>query len=516
MSSVWTKIRSALRNFSRAREGNVAVTFAIATLPIVGFIGAAVDYSHGNSVKVALQAALDSTALMLSKDAATLSKNELNSKAAAYFASLFNKPEGSNIQISAVYSKAGGSNVVVDGQVDVPTTFMGIVGYDKMTVSGTAMSKWGSSRLRVALALDTTGSMESDGKMTALKSATKSLLTQLKDAASTDGDVYVSIIPFSKDVNVGSGNYNASWIDWTEWDAANGTCSKSGYNSQSSCTAQSVCSISGKSSKNSCESAGTCSISGNNSKNSCEDDGYCSNSGYNTESKCKNKGYRWTSGVWTTGIWSAATWTPKSHSTWKGCIMDRGSVGAPSSQNYDQKIDAPGSSADSRYPAEQFSGCTSEMVGLNYNWTSMNQLVTNLSPSGNTNQPIGLVWAWQSLVGGGPLSVPAKDPDYEYQEIIILLSDGMNTENRWYTSQSAVDKRMYDSSKSGAGTCANIKAAKITVYSIQVNTGKDPTSTVLKNCASTSDKFFIATSASEISGIFSTIGTNLTKLRVAK
>ena len=66
------------------------------------------------------------------------------------------------------------------------------------------------TRLRVALALDNTGSMSSNGKMTALKSATKSLLTQLKAAATQNGDVYVSIIPFSKDVNVGSSNYNAS------------------------------------------------------------------------------------------------------------------------------------------------------------------------------------------------------------------------------------------------------------------------------------------------------------------
>ena len=64
-------------------------------------------------------------------------------------------------------------------------------------------TKWGSSRLRVALVLDVTGSMASDGKMTALKTATKNLLTQLKSAATQNGDVYVSIIPFNKDVNVG-------------------------------------------------------------------------------------------------------------------------------------------------------------------------------------------------------------------------------------------------------------------------------------------------------------------------
>ena len=31
----------------------------------------------------------------------------------------------------------------------------------------------------------------------------------------------------------------------------------------------------------------------------------------------------------------------------------------------------------------------------------------------------------------------------------------------------------------GDGTCANIKAAGVTIYTIQVNTGGDPTSTLL-------------------------------------
>ena len=46
-----------------------------------------------------------------------------------------------------------------------------------------------------------------DGKITALRTATKSLLTTLQNAATNAGDVYVSIIPFSKDVNVDSVNY---------------------------------------------------------------------------------------------------------------------------------------------------------------------------------------------------------------------------------------------------------------------------------------------------------------------
>ena len=59
------------RRFRAARDGNVVITFALAIVPIVGFVGAAVDYSRANSAKAAMQAAVDSTALMLSKDAQT-------------------------------------------------------------------------------------------------------------------------------------------------------------------------------------------------------------------------------------------------------------------------------------------------------------------------------------------------------------------------------------------------------------------------------------------------------------
>ena len=114
-----------------------------------------------------------------------------------------------------------------------------------------------------------------------------------------------------------------------------------------------------------------------------------------------------------------------------------------------------------------------------------------------------------SLTGGGPFTAPAMDADYTYSQVIILLTDGLNTQDRWYSTQSKIDARQQI-------TCGNIKAAGITLYTIQVNTGGDPTSSLLKNCASTSDKFFLLTSADQIVKTFDTIGTNLSKLYVAK
>ena len=229
MHAIWTRIAHHLAAFRRANAGNVAMTFALSSLPLVGTVGFAVDYSHANAVKVAMQAALDSTALMLSRDAATLSNADLQTKAKSYFDALFTRPEAKNVSITATYTTSGGSQLKVDGLAAVPTSFLGVIGYQNINVDGTSTAAWGSSRLRVALVLDNTGSMADDGKMTALKSATKSLLTQLQSAASSNGDVYVSVIPFAKDVNIGANNYNGSYIDWTDWDSANQSCSGGGW-----------------------------------------------------------------------------------------------------------------------------------------------------------------------------------------------------------------------------------------------------------------------------------------------
>ena len=226
--TIWQKLSHSLRSFRHDCGGNIMITFALATLPIVGFTGFAVDYSHANAVKAAMQAALDSTALMLSKEAGTDTSDQLQINARKYFAALFTRPEATNVTITASYSASAGSQVVVNGSATVPTQFLGVIGYQNITVNGSSTAKWGTSRLRVALVLDNTGSMADAGKMTALKTATKNLLTQLQNAASTNGDVYVSIVPFSKDVNVGTSNVNASWIDWTDWNAANGGSGNNG------------------------------------------------------------------------------------------------------------------------------------------------------------------------------------------------------------------------------------------------------------------------------------------------
>ena len=70
------------------------------------------------------------------------------------------------------------------------------------------------------MALDNTGSMADDGKMPAMQTAASNLIDQFSALAKNPGDIYISIVPFAKDVNVGASNYNQTWIDWTDWECS--------------------------------------------------------------------------------------------------------------------------------------------------------------------------------------------------------------------------------------------------------------------------------------------------------
>ncbi len=562
-----SRLRRIVCRFAAETRANVAIIFTISLIPILAFIGAAVDFSRANALKADLQAALDSSVLMVSKNASALTSDQIQAKAQAYFLAMFQNPTAKNIKFTASYSATSGSQVLVDASADIDTTFLAIVGIKQISIGSKALSKWGSARLRVALVLDTTGSMADDGKINALKTATKNLIAQLQNAVTTDGDVYVSIIPFSKNVNVDSDYYTDSWIDWTDWESEPANLKSSKPSNWSQIGPGSSCPFSNSGYGFSCTSgpangasnAGTIPSSGayagyicpgvdsgykNSIKigiyyNGCYDSvpttttsthtvcsGWSCSCGSLSNCSCTGSGgskvCRQT--VTTTSAPYTHTWRVNDHNTWDGCVTDRGTTGAPS-QDYDRLVTPPTTSIKATlFPAEQNSYCSPTVKGLNNDWTAMKTLVDGLYPLGATNQPIGLVWGWQSLVGGGPLTVPAKNSNYTYNDVIILLTDGLNTLDRWYgngsTTNTSVDRRMYDTN--GSGTCANINAAKVTLYAIQVNTGGDPTSTLLKNCAGSPDKFpdpdkfFLLTSADQIITTFDAIGTNLTKLRIAQ
>jgi Flp pilus assembly protein TadG len=450
IQSASSQAKRLASRFARHDGGNIAMTFAIALVPLLGFVGAAVDYSRANAARSAMQAALDSAALMVSKDLSanpTMSAADVTAKATAYFKSLYTNTNAGQITVTASYTTntKDGSTVTVNGAGAVTTDFMKMVGLPQLGISSGSTTTWGSTRMRVAMALDVTGSMKDDGKMKAMQDAAKSLIDTLSANSRMTEDLYISIIPFAQMVNVDSSNKNATWLKWDEY-------------------------------------------------------GSCSSSYYDTKAECQAANKTWTAST--------------NKNAWNGCVTDR-------DQPYDTTNDAPTGTA--RYPAFQYNACPAAILGMTtaYGSTNVKTLkdkIDTLSPNGGTNQAIGMAWAWRTLqIGSDPFPAPAKDSNYKYTDAIILLSDGMNTIDRWYGNGSSWSPDVDDRQKL---LCTNIKAPvngkqQTVIYTIQVNTDGDPESAVLKSCAD-SGNFYPTSTASGIATAFTAIGNSLNKLRVSK
>jgi Flp pilus assembly protein TadG len=146
--------RTASR-FAKSNEGNIAVIFAIAILPVLGFVGAAIDYSRASKVRTSTQAALDSTALMLSKDLAQglITPSEINTKAQAYFAGHFTSKAAKSVSVSATYTPGTSSTneaIQINGSGSITTDFMRMVGFPNMNFNGTSTTTWGTSKLALS------------------------------------------------------------------------------------------------------------------------------------------------------------------------------------------------------------------------------------------------------------------------------------------------------------------------------------------------------------------------------
>jgi Flp pilus assembly protein TadG len=587
-------IAEAARRFRGADEGNLAVIFAYSLVPLLCFMGAAIDYSRANKARSSMQSALDSTALMLSKDLSngTIQTSDIPAKAQAYFAALYTDRDAQQVAVNASYtaeSGSKGSTIQLSGSGEITTDFMQLAGFPTMGFGVTSTTTWGNTRMRVAMVLDNTGSMAQNSKMAAMQNAAKNMIDTLSGYNKQTGDVYISMVPFAKDVNVGTSNVSASWINWAEWEAEPLVLTQNNYpisvtyngisytwadigptapcpfdtsNNGSprpsngstvkpygfSCMDRPA-TLSGatdlsrvSSNRYLIPSSGTyagmiCPSVDSGAKfpgktnvfyNGCYTSAVdqtivltsgsgascpagrpnCQCSGSGSSRQCKQTTYKH---YWRNHPTDAAqaTAAAPAHSTWTGCVNDR-------DQDYDTKNSAPGASGgtpSTQFYAEQWASCLPATVfAMSNQWQTLKDQISAMTPSGNTNQAVGLAWGWQSLSSNPPIAAPAKDSNYVYKDYVVLLSDGLNTQNRWSTTQSSIDARQ-------ELLCQNIRGDTnnpVTVFTIQVNINNgDPRSQVLQDCA-TNGNFQMITSSSQTADAFQNILTQISKLRVAQ
>jgi Flp pilus assembly protein TadG len=478
-----------MRRFWSDKEGNIAVLFALALIPVIGALGAAVDYGMANSYRTDMQKALDSTALALSK-ILPADQSTLDTVGMQYFLASLGPNNLDNIQLTIT---PGSGKVYLTATGDYTPKLANLFGATQFEIAAKSEAKWSVGKLEIALVLDNSGSMGSQGRMEALKTASHDLLDILQGAAKEPDDAKVAIIPFDSAVRV---NYSCrgsadatcatvapSWVRFDWWDDYvnnNNNCSIGGYSNRASCEAAST--------------------------------GSCQGAWGSSRSRCERNGGTW---VTTNGVWTP---TPRNHATkgWNGCLYDRDK---DPNLNYDvldtqPNMDIAGP-VESKYPAK---ACDSDSMpwvqALNNNWgtssstdsTTLHGKVNLMQPSGWTNITVGLVWGWHALSISPIFTEGVAYGTQNYTKYIILMTDGDNTKNRFGDSESTMNSRT-------SSVCTNIKAQGIKIYTIRLIDGN---ATLLQNCATETSMYYEVQAASQLASVFQAIGSEIASLHLAK
>ncbi|MBL8573137.1 MAG: hypothetical protein JNM13_05625 [Hyphomicrobiaceae bacterium] len=191
------------------------------------------------------------------------------------------------------------------------------------------------------------------------------------------------------------------------------------------------------------------------------------------------------------------------------------------------------------------SACPEPIVPLTLSRTDVDTAVDGLRPTGyggsGTNIVEGLAWAWRTLTPGEPYTAGAYDK--KRRKIVVLMTDGMNEvvpQTPWYNDSDYTAIGYADKARLGtsnlatittkldaklAKLCTTVKGKKdsaeeITVYTVTFDPwggGLTPQiQALMKDCATSSDHAFRASSGADLIKAFETIGRQISALRLAK
>jgi Flp pilus assembly protein TadG len=558
----YVKFGRWLRGFGTARRGNVAIIFALASLPLLAFAGAAIDYGLATRLQVKLQAATDATALGLCQTPQSTTTAQLQSQAQTVVTGYMSG--ASNLVVDALAVTSSPRKITLTTHVNSRTFFPAFTGVASPKVNATSQCATPQPKtFEIALVLDNTGSMsESSGsqtKLQAVQTAASNFVDYVKNNSAFASSSRISIVPFAASVAVDpTSSATASWVDrnglskyhWTNVDKTSATAA--GFTSRLSIFsalsklyaswAWAGCFETLPYPQNVQDGAPTSNDTlyvpmfapdepGNASTGAAS---FGSNVSYNSYLNDSNL----LSLCFAPSTFAQAESLGCKYKNPLGAVQTSSSaVGIPNGPNFQ---------------------CTSKpLQRLTADATVLKSLISSMTALGSTNIHEGIMWGWRTL---SPISVFADGSAYSSSsssttnKILILMTDGANSwadnPNTNYNqtfyfsngylknadgsdptprmpkayqsvaniSTAAQQRNALDQLTSEA--CTNAKAAGISIYTIGFSVASDPIDSqgiqLLQNCASSSKQAFVANDASGLIGAFSQIAASIGSLRISQ
>lgn len=450
-------------------RGGVAILFGFSLLVLLMCAGVAVDFARGHSTKTALQQDLDATLLFVGKQKILEGESyDAQSAAQAYIDNLRREKHAQG-SIAVSVAEPEPNTLQATAVASVPTRLMNVFGFATMDIEVQSHASVGQQPVEIALVLDNTLSM-AGAKIDALKTAATDLVDTVFDGPNADQNVKISVVPFSEYVNVGMGNRNVSWMSVPP----------------DTTTTQNICSTYQQPTlvDGSCHDvSGTYLVDGIPTP-------------YTTQ-QCD-----YTYGPPTTQCNDVTTQTK-----WYGCAGSR----AYPLNTLDQDYSTP-------VPGVMNVSCPTEVTPLTNQADTVKAAISAMSTTGNTYIPSGLMWGLASLSKDAPYD-QGQDVinGQQVRKIMVLMTDGFNT----LSPTVPHDGSHFGSDTAQANTytqelCSNIKAKKVTIYTVAFDVADANIKSILQTCASSPGNYFDASDASELQNAFEKIAANFSPLRLTQ
>ncbi len=503
--------KNILSRFKADKKGNVGIIFGIVLLPIMFAMGGAVDYSRAFTKQKSLATAVDAAVLaggIFSQSSQSVFENKVRKTLYANF------PEAEVATLNFTLDPQS-SVVQVTATSDVATAFAGIWGVTSIPIQASASAAPNRQWAEIALVLDNTGSMGSNGKMDALKTAAKSLVNTLHDTADDPTKLFIGVVPFSGTVRLGASLLNWAGIDKT------GLSSISGENfNPTSTNVMDLYNAMEEYSWNGCIRA---RAGGYDQTDAALDPAdpdtlfppYLAPDEPDDNDNDDDNG---------TGPWYYNRYLNDDNPNPGGSLSNR--QGDPT--KYTTVTPNPQYSLS----GPEFNCPPQPILNLTTNRQDVLDAIDGMVPDGSTAIPQGLAWGWRLVTPQAPYE--ARPFDNENKKFIILLTDGQNSvgggllsmNNSFYNAFGFASKGHLgntDGSQAEATLdaktstlCTNAKAQGIRIFTITFQLNNAATQDLFRDCATTATMYYNSPDNASLDDAFQKIASELQKLRLTK
>jgi Flp pilus assembly protein TadG len=526
----------SFERFKRDNCGNVAVMFALALVPLLGAVGAAIDYSRVTEFRNQLIASLDAGVLAVGSQP-QMTDTEAYTTVNDWVGTHMAQDAIGSWQLDSVTQNDQGEIVAMaSGKVD--TTIARVLGVTEIPISVTSEAVRSIGKVEVALVLDNTGSMRGT-KIAKLKDAAGALIDTLAQATTNPDDLKIGLVPFSQTVNVGAQYANAAWLDVGGKSAS----AKSMFLGQE---------------------VNRFDLFNAVGKNwaGCVETRAMPYEPTETAPAASNPDtlyvpYFAPDEVGAKGVGNGKNDNPKysnsyiadsSLKTIKKQLQNLGLTGVltlPDFRLFEGDIlkykgtPATGTTSPMGYVYGPNAGCEiAPLLRLTSDPGEAKAAINNMIANGNTDIPIGATWGWNVLSDSGPFGDGVTYGTPNWTKIMVLMTDGNNENavsddtdlNASYYSgigyvwqdrmgvppdnTSKWDRTVARDDRLGQ-ICDAMKQKGVVIYTIRVEVNNG-SSDVLEKCASSDDKFYDVNDVAELTATFEKIGGSIQKLRLAQ